>query len=120
MITGRPTKYRTEYCDEIIDFMSDGKSLTAFAAKLSVSKDTVYQWSKDHSDFSDALDIAKTKCEAFWEEAGLSGLFSEKGRSLNGRIWMFYMKSRFGWRDESSDPTNVQTIRLAYALPSKD
>jgi hypothetical protein len=52
---GRPSQYRPEYCQAVIDFTSQGFSLTAFAGSIRVAKDTVYEWIKVHAQFSDAV-----------------------------------------------------------------
>lgn len=111
---GRPEKYDIQFCEEIINFMQTGKSLTAFAAHIDVSKDTIYEWSKVHPEFSDALAIAKTKCEAFWEQKGIEGLFIEKDKRLNTSLWTFYMKCRFGWKEETVDGGHT-VITLNYS-----
>lgn len=117
---GRPTKYIREYSLHIIDFMSTGRSLTAFAAHISVSKDTIYEWIKNHPEFSDAVAVAKTKCEAFWEQKGIEGLFIENNRRLNTSLWTFYMKCRFGWREENSENTNpVITLNYRFKDPEE-
>ncbi|MCB9073747.1 MAG: hypothetical protein H6623_09005 [Bdellovibrionaceae bacterium] len=95
--------------------MSEGKSLTGFAASIGVCKDTIYEWTKKYPQFSDALKIAKTKCEAFWEEKALEGLFVDKDKRLNTSLWSFYMKCRFGWKEESEDGGHT-VITLNYAV----
>jgi hypothetical protein len=67
---GRPSLYRKNYCDLVIEACSEGKSLTAFAADIGVSRDTVSEWVAVHEEFSVAVKIAKAKCAAWWEEKG--------------------------------------------------
>ena len=52
---GRPTEYKPEYCQAVIDAMSRGLSLTAFAGTIKVAKSSIYEWLSTHSDFSDAV-----------------------------------------------------------------
>lgn len=56
---GQPTLYRPEYCELVIEFMAQGYSLTAFAGSIRVSRDSVYEWIKRHTDFSDAVTTAQ-------------------------------------------------------------
>lgn len=56
---GRPSEYRPEYCQAVIDCMAQGFSLTAFAGSIRVAKDTVYEWIKTHPQFSDAVSRAR-------------------------------------------------------------
>jgi hypothetical protein len=65
---GRPTKYRPEYCADVVDHMSEGASLTSYAAKIGVSRNTLTLWVGAHAEFEDAVGLAKAKCAAWWEE----------------------------------------------------
>src|SRR5215471_18617733 len=39
--------------------MGDGRSLTAFAGSIGVSKDSVYRWITDYPDFAEAVEQAR-------------------------------------------------------------
>lgn len=52
---GRPTTYKPEYCDQVIDYMGKGHSLTGFAGHIRMSRDTMYEWMAVHPEFSDAV-----------------------------------------------------------------
>ena len=60
-VTGRPTLYKPEYCEAVIDFMSDGYDLTAFAGSINVCRETLYEWQNAHAEFFHAVKIAKCK-----------------------------------------------------------
>jgi hypothetical protein len=121
---GRPTKYKPEYCQELIDFMGQGYSIEAFAGKIDTHKDTIYQWVKAHPDFADAKRLGFAKCQVFWEEIGLRGLWNEDGGpKLNTGNYIFQMKNRFKWTDRVEvsgvDDAEIKPIVLKYALPNK-
>lgn len=98
MPAGRPTKYKPEYCQQLIDFMEDGRSLTGFAASLSVSKQTLYDWMKANPEFLDAFNVAQEKCQYWWEETGRKGLFmGGKDNPFQTNLYNFTMAARFGW-----------------------
>lgn len=65
---GAPSKFREEYCEAVIEHMADGASLTTFAAAIGVSRRTLTVWQGAHPDFADAVDLAKAKALAWWEE----------------------------------------------------
>ncbi len=52
---GRPSEYKPEYCQAVIDYMGQGYSLSAFAGSIKVSRNAVYEWMSEHSDFGDAV-----------------------------------------------------------------
>lgn len=68
MPAGRPSLYRDEYCDEIVAYCATGRSLTAFAGKIGVSRQSISEWAKEHPQFSVAVQCAKAACAAWWEE----------------------------------------------------
>jgi len=100
---GRPSKYKPEYCQAIIDFFSGPKSerivksvttgkneyekteyvtvpcelptLAKFARKIGVNKDTVIEWTKQHKEFSDAYNDIKDLQKEFLVDNGLAGLY---------------------------------------------
>jgi hypothetical protein len=85
MQAGRPTKYRDEYCQEILDYFNEPRwvirktfkyykgerfdyekeepcdipTFNKFARKIDVNQDTIYEWAKVHPKFSESLKICK-------------------------------------------------------------
>ena len=66
---GRPSLYKPEYCNEVINVCSEGLSLTAFAGVIGVSRDIISDWMKAHPEFRLACTKAMAK----------RGLFLERG-----------------------------------------
>ena len=64
---GRPTSYRVEYCDRIIQLMAEGRSLDGCAALLGVHPDSLYEWQRVHPEFSVAVRAGRAAATAFWE-----------------------------------------------------
>ena len=117
---GRPTKYKPEYCQAIIDYFdvepytikdmtitkSDGTQidkteeeainipmLYKFAMKLGVNIDTLYEWARVHKEFSVALNTAR--------ECQLNVLIQNALRDNYSSYFAFQMaKNMFGWRDK--------------------
>lgn len=117
---GAPTTYKKKYCEEIIKFFDiepyelkertrtnkDGSSFTyeeevpndipfisAFARKIKVHKDTLYEWRKVHPEFSDSFKIAKDLQKEILVVNGLRGLYK-------GSFPIFTAKNILGWRDQ--------------------
>lgn len=111
---GQPTKYREEYCEQLIEHMATGMSFLTFAAVADVHEDTLYEWVKVHPEFSDAKRKAFTKNRAFWEGKGIEFLSSDKdGEKINATVWLFNMKNRFPreWRDRQDIVTRDETLK---------
>lgn len=119
---GRPTKYKKEYCEQIVAYFKDfepfdeipveeeqgedGKittkmkrvpkappSLTKFATELDVSRDTLHEWKRTHKEFSDAFIKAKAIYEEIYIDGATLGLYNPYFTAL-------IMKNRFDWRDK--------------------
>lgn len=99
---GRPTKYKPEMCQVVIDAGSEGKSKAQIARILGVTRETVDIWGKTHVEFSDSLKIAKDLALAWWEDQGQTGVWA--GKSFNATAYIFQMKNRFpaDYRDVSA------------------
>lgn len=101
--TGRPTKYRAEYCNTILEYFNISATTTTkitritkrgteivdvevanplptiegFARKMSVSKQTVITWTQEHPAFLDAYTRAKTAQKEILIQNGLTGRYVE-------------------------------------------
>lgn len=103
MAFGRPSKYDPDFCEQVIELGRQGKSKTYMAGALGVNKDTLYEWEKQHKDFSDALTHAMVLSQQWWEDAGQSGLFLDK---FNAAVYNKQMAVRFP--DEHREVTKTE------------
>lgn len=97
----RPTLYDPAYCDQVVEWGAQGKSITWMAAQLDVSRECLYEWERVHPAFSDALSRARIKCQAWWEDQGQTGMVTPM---FNASVWAKNMGSRFkaDWSEKSS------------------
>jgi hypothetical protein len=65
---GRPTLYKEEYCQRVLDDMANGFSLTAFAGLIGTNRQTLSNWAGAHPEFLDAVTRAKAMQLRWWEE----------------------------------------------------
>lgn len=100
---GRPSKYRPEYCDEIIDLGKDGKSIAQMAAHFDVDKASVFRWAEEHEDFRTAFARAKTHSQKWWEDQAQKNL---SDRNFNAQLWLKSVASRF--RDDYTERTQTE------------
>lgn len=94
-VFGRPTKYKKEYCKQLIEHMSQGYSFKSFAARVPCNEDTVAEWAKVHQDFSDAKTVGKALERFLWEKIHLKCSMTGEG-NMTGIIWAQKNK----WPDE--------------------
>jgi hypothetical protein len=94
---GRPSDYRPEYCDQVIEAaQTHGVSLTGFAGMIGVSADSVYEWRKRHAEFSEACSRAKAARTLWWE---LKLGRSRKGAETQASMFALKNVAANEWRD---------------------
>lgn len=97
-IGGRPSKYKLEYCDEIVESGKSGYSLSAFAGSIGVCRDTVCQWRKRYPEFFAAAAIAEAAAAYTWETKLIS-LASGKAGNVTAIIFALKNRVKEDWRD---------------------
>lgn len=95
---GRPSSYRAEFCQRIVELMSEGRSLDGCAAILGVNPDSLYLWQKLHPEFSESVKMGRSAATAFWESRLLDVAQGGAGNS-QAIQWALRNRSRAasGW-----------------------
>ncbi len=124
---GRPSKYKEEYCEQIIEYFNvklvdvltvesvdkRGKKVTAsevvasdlplfqgFAHEIDVHVDTLHEWKKAHASFSEAYKKAQQLQHRHLITNGLQGRFSTA-------FSIFTAKNIIGWRDKAETEISI-------------
>ena len=132
---GRPSKYKPEYCEEMIKFFSvdpterrfksevsdekgdkttyegggvDFPSFIRFAFNIGVCEDTLNEWAKVHEEFSVATKLCKKLQEDIWLVNALNGNYSSQ-------FSIFLGKNVFGYTDKQ-EIENTHTINQMPAV----
>ena len=120
MSRGRKTKYKSDYCMLLREHMQSGFSYEAFAGKIGIAIETLYNWEKKQPDFLEAKKIAVNEARYTWERLGIAGM-TGKIIGFNATVWIFNMKNRFGWRDkrdiEHSTPEGQALAQVVIQIP---
>jgi transposase-like protein len=95
---GRPSLYKPEYCERVVELGKQGCSPMEIAADLDIDRTTLYYWSEQYLDFSTALKKAKVHEQAWWEKMGKTGLTADK---FNAMVWSKSVAARF--RDDYTE-----------------
>lgn len=117
---GRPTKYNSKYCEEILKFFdiephfetpvittykdgttkeevkfipSDLPTLAGFARKIKVNRDTLREWMSKHKEFSASYKLAQDLQENILVTNGLKGLYAQP-------FAIMATKNILNWRDK--------------------
>ena len=115
----RPTDYRPEFCEMVVEWGKQGKSRTWMATELDVHRDTLYAWEKSHPEFSDALARAKQFEQRWWEDEGQGAL---RLQGYQSSMWSRSMAARFPdeWRESTKQEQTVNgnmSITIATGVP---
>lgn len=103
---GPPTKYKPEYCDLLIDHMSEGYSFESFSAIVRVGRNTTYLWCKEFPEFKEAKEIAEAMALKYFETAIKASSMDEciddkilrekfDPKKINITTMQWFIKSRF-------------------------
>lgn len=97
-MVGRPSSYKEAYCNEVIECLAKGHSITAFAGEIGVARCIIFDWQKAHPAFDAACKIASGKAVMFWEGKLIECANTGKG---NVTAIIFGLKNRAheDWRD---------------------
>lgn len=92
MPAGRPTDYRAEYCERVVELGREGKSHAQIAAALDKARNTLYDWADVHPEFAQAMTRARDLSQAWFEDKGQGGLETP---GFNASLWAKQVSARF-------------------------
>jgi hypothetical protein len=99
---GRPSSYRREYCDRIIEAMASGLSAEAGAARIGISARSLFYWQQQHPEFLQAIQEGRQRSQLWWEKRAIA---MAKGVAGNTQIVMLGLRNRSraatGWNNDS-------------------
>jgi hypothetical protein len=106
---GRPTDYKQKYCEEVDRYLEEQTvqnmhmpKVVSFARRIGVHKDTLYEWAKEHKEFSVALSKIMEKQEEDLIDTGIFG-----GKEINHSIIKLMLMNNHGMREKQD--TDVTT-----------
>jgi len=133
MAGGRPSKYKKEYCQQIIDYFRDFEmfdeipvekqdkegnvtttmkqiparppSITKFGTLIGVHYDTLLEWQKIYPEFSLSYKAGKKIYEDIIRDGAMIGLYKENFTKM-------VMSHNFDWSDKVQTKTEVKIDNL--------
>jgi hypothetical protein len=133
---GRPTKYKPEYCQQLIDYMAEEgeevkkpfayegnvtdhvlgylpRFFEGFAKKIGVTTSTIAEWRDNHEEFSEAYKKAKDIQLEKMVKGTMSGVYNSAGA-------IFALKNMCGWRDKHEVEGNVTFEPITFVIEKAD
>lgn len=103
---GRPSLYRPEYCERVIELGKEGKLLVGIACALSVDRKTLAYWAEEFPEFSAALTRAREESQQAWIEKLEKALVLPKEFTFQQAAWMRVMAC--GWPDDWVEKQRIE------------
>jgi hypothetical protein len=98
---GRPTAYRPEMCEQLIEAMAGGHSAEAGAAKIGISARSLFEWQRLHPEFLMAIQEGRHRAMLFWENLAID---VARGKPGNSQMITLALKNRSraasGWHHD--------------------
>lgn len=94
---GRPTDFRPEMGEAILELMDKGFSLAASASQINVHRQRVYEWVERHPEFADTIKLAKAKRQFFLENRLLT---ADSGPVVTSSIFALKNAGPDDWCDK--------------------
>ena len=114
---GRPTVYKEEYCDLLVDHMEQGLSYESFAGLIGVTRDCLYKWEKAHPDFLYNKRVGKEKMTLFFEQMGIDAM-TGKIEKFNAPTYIFTLKNKIGWTDKQE--VSIDSGKIEINISEED
>jgi len=98
---GRPSIYKPELGQMLIEAMATGLSAEAGAAKIGIGARSVFEWQKVHPEFLQAVQEGRQRALLFWEERAIEVAHGKPG---NAQLITLALKNRSraasGWHHD--------------------
>ena len=103
--------FKPEMCDTIIEMGKSGASQKMMWSEIGINKSVADTWKKNHPEFADALETAKTHSQAYWEREILANV---NNRGFNSRLAEIALRGQF-----QEDYRETRDIKLDAKVETK-
>ena len=113
---GKPTSYRAEYDQQIIEFSKKGYTIAQVCAEWGIARETLYGWVRDkdkYPTFSPAFKAAKEHREVWWTKFGIN-LMAGKVPKGNATAFIWMTKNILRWRDVPEEENDESVEDLVF------
>jgi len=105
-MAGKKYVFKKEMCDKLVELGRTGASQKMMFAEIGISSSVAQRFKKDHPEFADALDMAITESQAFWERMILENV---NNKAFNSRIAEIALRGQFAdtYREEKGNKVDL-------------
>lgn len=107
MATKSKYEFKPEMCDQLIELGKVGASQKMMFASVGISSGAAQTFKKNHPEFAEALDMAITHSQAYWETQLLANV---ENKAFNSRVAEIALRGQFpsDYRDDKSNKLEVK------------
>lgn len=107
MATKSKYEFKPEMCDQLIELGKVGASQKMMFASIGISSGAAQTFKKNHPEFAEALDMAITHAQAFWETQLLANV---ENKAFNSRVAEIALRGQFGdtYREDRNNKLEVK------------
>jgi hypothetical protein len=107
MATKSKYEFKPEMCDQLIELGKVGASQKMMFASIGISSGAAQTFKKNHPEFAEALDMAITHSQAYWETQLLANV---ENKAFNSRVAEIALRGQFpsDYRDDKSNKLEVK------------
>jgi len=107
MATKSKYEFKTEMCDQLIELGKVGASQKMMFASIGITSGAAQTFKKNHPEFAEALDMAVTHSQSFWETMLLANV---ENKAFNSRVAEIALRGQFGdtYREDRNSKVEVK------------
>ena len=107
MATKSKYEFKPEMCNQLIELGKVGASQKMMFASVGISSGAAQTFKKNHPEFAEALDMAITHSQAYWETQLLANV---ENKAFNSRVAEIALRGQFpsDYRDDKSSKLEVK------------
>jgi hypothetical protein len=107
MATKPKYAFKPEMCDQLIELGKTGASQKMMFANIGISSGAAQTFKKNHPEFAEALDMAITHAQAYWETQLLANV---ENKAFNSRVAEIALRGQFGdtYREDRNSKVEVK------------
>jgi hypothetical protein len=107
MATKSKYEFKPEMCDQLIELGKVGASQKMMFASVGISSTAAQTFKKNHPEFAEALDMAITHSQAYWETQLLANV---ENKAFNSRVAEIALRGQFpsDYRDDKNSKLEVK------------
>jgi len=107
MVTKSKYEFKPEMCDQLIELGKVGASQKMMFASIGITSGAAQTFKKNHPEFAEALDMAVTHSQSFWETMLLANV---ENKAFNSRVAEIALRGQFGdtYREDRNSKVEVK------------